>query len=346
MTWMTTRCREMTTENPWRGIALPSIAHSVNARRVAAELPWHFFWARGADRGILLTLRHARESAPDAPLPKLRDIEVTLSRPDETNTQFLAFRLLDMDQQDIFHALCLDIISAASRAETEVEAVSIALMRTWRWHHLLRGGSGAGLSPEEQMGLLGELLVLERLLLPHMGASNAVAAWRGPLGYPKDFEIGRVAIEAKARRGGLSPFVTITSEDQLDPSGLDALFLHVVEVNPAPSDAIDGSTIVEVAERVRSQLFSLDPGAATAFVNLLSAAGLRPEDDYSNTPWLEGDSSLYSVSNQFPRIARSELRSGVSRVRYALSLSDCEPFVTPVSNLSETLADIGGSHGD
>ena len=336
----------MTTENPWREIEPPSAANLVNARRVNAELPWNFFWARGADRRILLTMRHAEESAPNTPLPNLRDIEVTLSPPDNTNTQTLVFRLLDTAQQDIFHILCLDIISAASRAELEAEAVSIALMRTWRWHHLLRGGSGAELSPAEQMGLLGELLVLERLLLPQVGAANAVAAWCGPLGSPKDFEIGRVAIEAKAHRGGVSPLVTITSEDQLDGSGVDSLFLHVVEINPATADAIGGLTIVDVAYRMRSQLFSLNPEAATAFVNLLSAAGLRPEDDYSNSLWLEGASSLYWVSDQFPRIARSELRSGVSRVRYALSLSDCEPFATPISNLSETLANIGGSHGD
>ena len=335
----------MTTENPWREIEPPSIANSVNARRVDADLPWHFFWARAPGREILLTLRHARESAPDTPLPKLRDIELTLSPPDHTNTQILAFKLLDMGQQDIFHTLCRDIISAASNANSEAEAVSIALMRTWRWHHLLRGGGGAGLSPEEQRGLLGELLVLERLLLPELGASAAVAAWRGPLGSPKDFEIGRVAIEAKARRGGSTPVVAIASEDQLDVSGVDTLFLHVVELDQAPANTIGGLTIRDVANQVGNHLFSLNPGAAASFETLLSAAGLRPEDDYSNFHWLEGASLLYLVTAEFPRIARSEMRSGVSHVRYAISLSDCKPFVTSVSTLAEALAEMRGSHG-
>ena len=112
------------------------------------------------------------------------------------------FILRNSNQRDIFQTLCLDIISAAARAESEAQAVSAALMRTWRWHHLLRGGRGSLLSPEEQKGLLGELLVLERILLPRMDAASAVTAWRGPLGAPKDFEIARVAIEAKTRRGG------------------------------------------------------------------------------------------------------------------------------------------------
>lgn len=334
----------MTTENPWGEIEPPSIASSVSARRVDAQLPWNFFWARGVDRRILLTLSIADQSAPVTPMPKLRDIEVTLSPPDETNSRILAFKLLDSSQQDIFHTLCVDIVSATARAESEDQAVSLALMRTWRWHHLLRGG-GTLLSPQEQKGLMGELLALERLLLPHVGASAAVSAWFGPLGSPKDFEVGRVAIEAKARRGGATPFVAITSEDQLDESGVDSLFLFVVELDEAPVDAVDGLTVRDVADRVRGRLYALDPGAAGIFDTLLVAAGLRPEDDYSRYHWLEGASSLYLVTSEFPRIARSALRSGVQYVRYAISLGDCEPFATSVSALAEALAEMGGTHG-
>ena len=76
---------------------------------------------------------------------------MTLSPPDESDTQLLAFKLLDSNQRDIFQTLCEDIISAASQAKSEVGAVSAALTRTWRWHHLLRGGRGTLLSLEEQM---------------------------------------------------------------------------------------------------------------------------------------------------------------------------------------------------
>ncbi len=333
------------TEDPWREIEPPSIAESVTARRVDAELPWDFFWARGADRRVLLTLRHAADSALVTSLPRLRDIEITLSSPDRSGARFLALKLLDAGQQDIFRTLCLDIIAASKQANSESEAVSIALMRTWRWRHLLRGGR-TSLTPDEQKGLIGELLVLERLLLPRVGASAAVTAWRGPLDSPKDFEIGRVAIEAKARRGGGAPFVAITSEDQLDGSGVDALFLHVVELDEAPEDAVDGVTVTDVANRVRERIFPLDPGAAGVLETLLSAAGLRPEDDYSNLRWLEGASHLYRVTGGFPRIARGELRTGVSYVRYSVSLADCQPFTASESDLAEALTHMGGPFAD
>ncbi len=323
--------------DPWEEIEPPSIADAVAARRVNADLPWDFYWARGVDGRVLLTLRHAIDSAPPARLPRLSDIEVTLSPPEDSGTQLLAFKLLDSNQRDIFRILCQDIISAATQATSEASAVAAALSRTWRWHHLLRGGRGASLSPEEQKGLLGELFVLERLLLPCMDAQSAVTAWRGPLGAPKDFEIARVAIEAKTRRGGATPSVTITSDSQLDESGVDSLFLHVVELDVAPEKGDRGVSLNEVVERIGGRLRSVDPGSIEIFETLLSAAGYRIEDDYSDHHWLEGATHIYMVSGDFPRITSGEVRSGVSDVRYSVSLADCEPFETSVGALNEAL---------
>ena len=334
------------TENPWAEIKPPSLATSVAARRVDADLPWDFFWARGADGGVLLTLHHATESAPATRLPRLRDIEVTLGPPNESNTQILVFKLLDQSQQNIFQTLCRDIVSVAAKADSEAEAVSVSLMRTWRWHHLLRSGRGTLLSPEEQKGLLGELFVLERFLLSSIDSFSAVTAWRGPLGSPKDFGVARVAIESKARRGGATPFISITSESQLDESGVDLLFLHVVELDEAPEDASHAVTVHEVAERIRTYLFPLNPSACAEYESRLSAAGYREEDDYSDYHWLEGESRIYLVTDDFPRIASGEIRSGVSNVRYSVSLDACAPFASSANDLSEALAKEKGSDDD
>ena len=328
-------------ENPWAEIGSPSLARSVEARRVDADSPWDFFWARGADGRVLLTLHLAAESAPTNRLPRLRDIEVSLWPPDESGTQILAFKLLNSNQQDIFQTLCRDIVSVAARADCEAEAVSVALLRTWRWQHLLRSGRGTLLSQEEQKGLLGELFVLERLLLPNIDAYSAVTAWRGPLGSPKDFEVARVAIESKARRGGATPFISITSESQLDESGVDLLFLHVVELDEAPEDASCAVTVHEVAERIRTNLFLLNPSACCEYELRLSAAGYREEDDYSDYHWLEGQSRIYLVSDDFPRIASGEIRSGVSNVRYSVSLDACEPFASSANDLNRSLSEGG-----
>lgn len=334
------------TENPWRHIDPPGIAETVNARRVDSELPWNFFWARGADNRVLLTLSHDQASTPLNPPPRLRDIEVSLSPPDVGNSRILALKLLDMSQLELFHTLCRDIISASIGADSEAEAVSVALMRTWRWHYLLRGGGGLPLSTEAQMGLLAELIMLERYILPNLEAQAALESWRGPLDSPKDFQVGRLAVEVKAHRGGATSSITITSEDQLDESSVDALFLYVIELNRAPTDGDSGLTIQEVSDRIRGYLDLADPGTLQIFEALLLAAGLNPDEDYSNQCWIEGASHIYSVAGEFPRITSGEIRSGVSRVRYTVTLGDCVPYLAQEDELVDVIRTVGGYHGD
>jgi hypothetical protein len=314
------------TEDPWRDLAPPAAAETVNARRVDAKAPFDFFWARDADRNCLLVLRHRSESATSGRLPKLRGIEINESRNETSDQRTLSFRLLDSTHRDIFYHLCADIVTSSQAAASEKEAVDVALARTWRWHYLLRSGTDERLSQEEQKGLIGELIVLERVLLPLFKPSESLKAWRGPLDAPKDFEIGRVCIEAKARRGAAAPYVAISSEYQLDDAGTDALFLHVSEIDQAPTDAPKGFTISTAAERIRDVISAKDNGAIEAFETLLAAAGFRWDDDYSDSFWIEGTSRIYQISPGFPRILLPSEIHGISHVRYSVALSECGPF--------------------
>lgn len=329
--------------DPWKDLAPPNAADAINAKRVDANIPWGFFWARGVDHKCLLVLQHDAASTPHGRLPTLKGIEVAVLDGNRDSDRMLVLKLLDSAHRDIFHRLCGDIVAGSSHAASEREAVETALARTWRWHHLLRGGSDGRLSPEEQKGLIGELLVMEHCLLPRISAFDAVSAWRGPLGAPKDFEIGRVCIEAKARRGAATPYVAINSEHQLDNSGTDELFLHVVELDHAPSDTNEGFTVSDVARRIRSQIAEADDGAAIALDDMLSAAGFRWEDDYSDSNWIEGSSRLYRVDDEFPRITALTIMSGVSNVKYSIYLTACEPFHIDDNVLVSALE---GRHGD
>lgn len=332
------------TEDPWEDLSPPSMANAINAKRVDAEILWGFFWARSVDDKCLFVIQHNAESTPSGRLPRLQGIEVTDSDGTEGVDRVLIFKLEESVHRDLFHRLCLDIVECASAATTEKEAVLLALARTWRWHHLLRGGGDQRLSPEQQKGLIGELLVIERHLLPTLAAMDVVAAWRGPQGAPKDFEIGRVCIEVKSRRGAATPHVAVSSESQLDESDLDALFLYVADLDRAPSDSTEGVSLTDVATRVRDVIAGLDQGAVEAFEGLLTAAGFRWSDDYSDALWIEGTSRLYRVNGSFPRITAGQIATGVGNVRYSISLVDCEPFLVEMSALESTVG--GGSNAD
>jgi hypothetical protein len=321
------------TEDPWKNLTPPSAANAINAKRVDAEAPWGFFWARGIDGDCLFVIQHSVEATPTSRLPRLQGVEVSDSEWLDGHSRILIFRLEDSAQRDLFHQLCLDIVSCAAQAPTEREAVRLSIARTWRWHHLLRGGGDHRLSPEEQKGLIGELLVIERHLLPHIGCADAVSAWGGPLGAPKDFAIGRGCIEVKARRGAAPPHVKISSESQLDESDIGALLLYVVDLDRAPSDAPGCFSLNEVALRVRDMIAGLDQGALEAFEGLLAASGFRWADDYTDVLWLEGAHRVYRVTDGFPRITASQLCAGVSEVRYSILLTECQPYLTGVDAL-------------
>lgn len=312
--------------DPWRDIAQPERIDSVNAHRVSGSRRWSLFWGVNTEQNCLLMFRFQRGTEVPQGLPRLHGLTVEHHSPAADTDDVLTIRLLKGEHREIFHRLCVDIVGALGDARTEAEAVSRFVARTWRWHRLLRGGTDGRLNEEQQRGLLAELILLDTYLLPTLGVSQAVRSWNGPLGAPKDFEIGRICVEVKARRGSSSPHVVVSSEHQLDSAGVDVLFLHVAEIVAAVDDTTDALTITEAADRIRTTISAADPVAADLFDARLFAVGFDWADDYSQWRWSRGPEHFFDVRDGFPRITSSALPSGVLKVRYSIALPDCEPF--------------------
>jgi len=315
----------MQNRNPWKDI--PEVeqgGQGVGATLVNPESNWRFYWSQDAVKSSMLILRHTAAVSENLSIPKLRDIEITIHPyPGVDTDAVLTFRLLNEDLQDIFYQLCVDIMAAADSYGAESAAVRSALDRTWQWYHLLRGG-GQRLSMEEQKGLIGELLVLRKLILPRVAAAEGVASWTGPKGAPKDFSLGAVAIESKARRGSAAPFISITSEHQLDDADVDCLFLHVAEIDRSVSEA--GFTLPQLVNDIRSEIAADDQAAVIEYDSLITAAGCTEPEEYAEIFWKEGKSRLYQVVEGFPRVIGSVLSQGVGNLRYRIALLNCRPY--------------------
>lgn len=329
----------MASDDPWRDIVVPH-ASQISARRVAQATPWGLYWAVDAERHLLLILQHGGASRRSRRLPRLRGLRVEAQPADGGSDERIVIRLTDPEQRDIFLRFCRDIVDATALAQTEEQAVERFLARTWRWHRLLRGGGDTRLGDDEQRGLIGELVVLERHLLPALDALDAVRCWTGPLEAPHDFEVSRIHVEAKAR-GSATPRVVISSEHQLESGDAERLFLHVSEVTTATAGSEDALTVTDIATRIRVMLARRDMAAVDVFEERLGASGFDWADDYSDRSWLVGQEALYEVREGFPRITPAMVPAGVGNVRYMISLPDCEGFrVVPVS------LPIVGSGGD
>lgn len=324
--------------DPWHEIKPPESTATINSIRVNPDFRWNFFWARDIDRKCMLVLNCTDEVACKQKLPRLKEIEVRVFNSSDTQSAALIFRLIDSAHRDIFYRLCLDIMEGASTASTEREAFDISIRRTWRWHHLLRGGQEGRLSYEEQKGLIGELIVLEKYLLPYLSARDSLLSWQGPFGATKDFEIGRLCIEAKARKGSATPYVSISSEHQLDTSGIDILFLFVVDLDRAVEEAEAGESLTQIAKRIRNLVEAADEDALDLFEERLQAAGFQWHHNYSPDLWIEGRKRLYKLTELFPSVRATDLRTGVSDVHYSIALLECEKFIVPFENLTSLLS--------
>lgn len=308
-------------KDPWEPLPLGGPPGAVPALRVDAGLRWDFFWSRGSQGERRLLLLHDGELTTR--LPSLRGVAVC-DVPAAHDRRSLSFSLMDPQLADPFQHFCRDLVTAASQATSEESAIELVLKRAWRWHRLLAGAPSGLLSEAEQKGLLGELQVL-RLLMEDLGPADAVSAWRGPLGDPKDFQLSTWAVEAKARQGTTHPVVTISSADQLDDSMIEHLFLHVLEVFRASDH--EGATISEEVQELRAHIDAA--GGQEALSDLddrLASLGFSFADDYSSWRWKRGAAEIYEVRIGFPRICASELPSGLGKVRYTIDLASLTAY--------------------
>ena len=328
----------MTSDDPWDDIDSPPTGSSrINARRVATETRWNLYWGVDADRNVLLILQHSGGIERPRRLPRFNGLRVEVQPANGRTDERIVIRLTDREQRDVFSRFCLDVVEAVAFAKTEEQALERFLARTWRWHRLLRGARDGRLGDEEQKGLIGELVVLERCLLPVLGALDAVRCWTGPLGTPRDFEVSGVQVEAKARSQSV-PRVTISSEHQLASDGANKLFLHVTEVLISPEGGLGAVTVMDMANQVRSLLADRDISAVDPFESRLDAIGFDWTDDYSDRSWLIGDETLYEIREGFPRITPAMVQGGIEDVRYTLSLPACETFRIALGELASAVS--------
>ncbi len=314
-------------DTPWSGLE----PGRTDTRRVDAAARWSWFWAvmPRADVALVLQLTDLPRPAPD--LPKLRNLEIRFQT--LPGGPILYIRLKDRAQLELFETLCRDVMAASELAQTETEALERAIGRTFRWHYLLRGGKLEMLWEEAQKGLIGEIEVL-KMLMATIGEKPALAAWTGPSGAPKDFELKADCIEVKARRGASQPFVKITSEHQLADVPDRRLWLAVLAVDKVQRP--HGRTLTEHVDEVKARLEATEPSAIMDWDMRLADAGYDALHDYSAWRWIVAAPEFHAVAEGFPRVA-APIPLGVTGITYSLALSACAPWSTDWNNVRSKL---------
>lgn len=326
-------------ENPWRNLPTPKETTNFSAKRIpgVGSAHWGFYWASDWRHRCLLILKHEIGLRSQHRSPVLGSLQIESRLDKEGHQELLVFRLTEIEHRDIFYQFCIDIISSAEMAESGQEALDICIMRTWRWHRLLKRGTEGKLTAEEQKGLIGELAFLTEHVIPAIGVGHAIRSWVGPFGAIRDFELGNVAVECKAR-GPLASTLRIASVDQLDSTQSVRVFLHVIEIAEVRGEVAGSYSVTEVVNGVRHIIEAGDMAAHGDFDSRLWALGYEHAADYSDRRWVTGETSFFRVVAGFPRVTPQLLPAGVTQVRYSVVLDHCKEFRVEAADVVNCLS--------
>ncbi len=148
-----------------------------------------------------------------------------------------------------------------------------------------------------------------------------------------------MSVEVKASRGAAKPFVQISSEDQLSDVDGCRLFLVVSAIDAVVKP--NGLTLTDYVSEFEKLYAVLDPEAYALWEEAIMATGFDFEDDYSDRRWNIGKNLHFEVAEGFPRIANPP-PTGVSSVRYSISLDACSEFAVEEEVLDRLVAERHG----
>lgn len=306
-----------TLENQWAALRAGSIlpAHT----RVSAGHPLELFAQIDAQRrpGLL-----ALTDTPFDRPPVYSAVDLVVGRRDDGRWA-LSMSLTQELLAPHFSVMCEQIILQGQAQPKGPCAATFLLRLVARWHRLLALGPDGLLRPEDQQGLLGEVLVLTQAS-SRFGPEAAAASWVGPDDAPQDFTLPLVNIEVKTVQSG-NACVTVSSLDQLE-TGAQPLLLAVVElVRCAPGSG--GLSLFDAVSLARETLAAA-PQSADRFEEQLGKAGYIDRDDYKLTEYRVLRTRWFSVGPGFPRLGRSGVPTAIRDARYQLLIDALANFET------------------
>lgn len=285
--------------------AAPAQSRRYRTQTLAPACPMDAYAAlRTPDDAPCLLIRCA---APEGLPFELQGLRLYVDHDEQGPLLLLA--LEDAEQRDLFTQLCADAIEAAG-SDSDL-ALGRFQARLNAWRAFLRE-SRSGLSREDTVGLIGELLVLERLLEL---SPDLFATWLAPERALHDFVNAGHALEIKTSAGASSR-LRISTLDQLDDSGLRRLDLVHVRLLEDP----DGRTLSGILDALATLL--PDEASRQALANAVLRRGLNPDDDQARHGLRVSLRSLdvYTVDASFPRLLRADVPMAVADATYALEL--------------------------
>lgn len=231
--------------------------------------------------------------------------------------------LQENELSDIFTMFIEDIINSISIVSSINDALLKISQRVSYWKRLFGKFTGGLLTPQQQRGLYGELLILEILLKQTNNHVKVLEAWQAPAGTNQDFYFNTIAIEVKTSKSN-NPAIKIANEFQLDSSLFNNLFIAFIRLSEMQGGA---DTLLLKINDIRSILQAF-PLLLDDFNLKLSDLGISRdlESEYDKTSYNIRNITYYQVTDDFPKIISSMADRAISHISYEISPNECSEF--------------------
>lgn len=241
-------------------------------------------------------------------------IEVNLYRRSDGKLS-LEFALTDSIFSTMFYKFCEDVI-ISSQDITKDKAIVFFVNRWEAWRLMFQNAARDFLSDTVIEGLLGELLFIEKRMIPEYGVHKSINAWDGPMGKPKDFTIDQTWYEVKAVSTAAKSII-ISSLEQLDSDNEGMLVVVKLErTNIENGNAI---TLNDQIDRIKNAITDITD--LREFVRRLSLLGYRFDEYYSKQCFEYKSLKDFLVKDDFPRIRRKDIPKEIVKVQYEIALA-------------------------
>lgn len=313
----------MNRNKPWDNIKTPSEDLNVRQIRDSKHLP--MYWGKDSNgRCVFLLELHAngieifKKNAIS-----INGIKIDYRKLTTSGNQGLLLVLEKHIDQDLFYSLCETLIYEVSGIDDPLIGLSVALSQIKRWKAFMAGKKWRELTPEEVRGLFSELKFLQQVLIQIRNEIAALEAWQGPASSHQDFIFSDTSIEIKSISGRERNTVKISSEDQLESLN-SHLFLKLYRL----IDNTNSENALSLNELIKNISHNLvEPESIEFFNEKLAAAGYVEIPVYDNPKFTVAEELTYRVDKQFPRIIRSKIHPGISRVHYEIKLESIQQYL-------------------
>lgn len=222
----------------------------------------------------------------------------------------------------VFLVIAGDIASSLYGCTSDEEALLTFVQKVNQWKSVFNKKYEAILSPEQQLGLYGELFFMKSLIEEGFDPIYVLDSWKGAIKEDKDFQFMYVAIEIKSS-AKTDKLVKISNIRQLDSTGFDHLFLYYYCFVKSP----DGEcTLPAIVEELR-KVFSTTSSPEMFEEKLLCAGYFDKDADYYKTNYTHTNENCYAVINNFPRITPVNVMENVLNAEYLIDLNASSGYI-------------------